>query len=92
MPVTKQPSLPFKPSPDASILELNACLGDAIEWALSQRLGQLKDAGLSDADLMRLRRVAVNYQKGRAGLKDTRVIWELMPMLEHVHVTKPADS
>lgn len=90
MPVTKS-SLPFKPAPDASIHEIKACLGDLIEWALSQRLGQLKNAGLSDADLMRLRRVAVNHQKGTAGFKDARVIWELMPKLEAVHITKPTE-
>lgn len=91
MPVTKS-SLPFKPDPNASILEVKACLGDLIEWALSQRLGQLKDAGLTDADLMRLRRVAVNHQRGTAGYKDARVIWELMPNLEAVHITKPVES
>ena len=91
MPAIK-PSLPFKPDPDASIHEIKACLGDLVEWALAQRLSQLKGAGLSDSDLMRLRRVAVNYQKGTAGPKDSRAIWELMQKLEAVHITKPCDT
>ncbi len=53
-------SLPFRPNPDASILELKECLGDLIQWALSQRIGQLKAAGITDSQLMRLRRASVN--------------------------------
>lgn len=82
--MTKTKPLPVRPKPDASIMELKESLGGIIEWALSQRLSQLKAAGLSDADLMRLRRVAVNHQKGCDGFKDARVIWELMPKLEQV--------
>ena len=91
MPFSKG-SLPIKPDPDASILEIKACLGDLIEWALSQRISQLKAAGVTDNDLMRLRRAAVNYQSGREGYKDARAIWELMPLLEQVHITKTTQN
>ena len=85
----KMKTLPFKPDPDASILEIKACMGDLIEWALGHRIDQLKAAGVTDNELMRLRRAAVNYQKGNTGFQDARLIWELMPLFEQVHITKP---
>jgi hypothetical protein len=87
MPVTKS-SLPFAPSADASLLEIKAAMGDLIERTLSQRIEQLKDAGLTGNDLMRLRRLSVNYQKGHTGYGDERFLWEIMPALENVHITK----
>lgn len=88
MPVKKK-SLPFKPNPDATILELMECMGDLIEWSLGDRLEQLMAAGVTDNELMRLRRAAVNYQKGMSGFQDARLIMELMPLLEQVYITKP---
>lgn len=90
MPATKAP-LPFKPNPDASLAELRENLGDLLAWCLGQRVGQLKAAGLTDADLMKLRRVAVNYQHDRVTFTDVRFIWEIMPMLEQVKITKSAE-
>lgn len=46
----------------------------------------------SGADSSAQVRLAVNHQKGTAGFKDARVIWELMPKLEAVHITKPIES
>ena len=66
MPVAKS-DLPFKPDANASLIETKAVMGDLIEWALGQRIGQLKAAGITSSDLMRLGCLAVNLQKGQDG-------------------------
>ncbi|QBF32179.1 hypothetical protein [Thalassococcus sp. S3] len=75
-----------------TLLEITACMGELLEWAASARTKQLLDAGLTATDVMRLRRIGTRYQQGNRTYSDASFIWEILPALENVHITKPADS
>ena len=89
MPKASMTDLPYMPKPDASQKELYECMGDLVIWALDQRLGQLMNAGLRADELVKLRTMAVRFQKGTTNIGDLNALRKMLPKLEQVHITKP---
>lgn len=72
---------PLRPPENASSEVLGETLADLLEWAVKARLGDLLEAGLSHADVFRLRKVADDYRKGPVTEETYAASQELLPKL-----------
>lgn len=88
----KASKIPHLLNGDVSQEELLRNMGDLLTWALSCRLGELLAADVKGDELMKLRIIAVRFQKGGNTIADLNYVRSLLPKLEHVRIVATRGS
>jgi hypothetical protein len=70
--------IPYNPTVEESA----AYLADLLEWLVSKRLPDLREAGFTDADLFTLRRLAKDFRSGALSPASYQALYALLDKLE----------
>ncbi|WOI29563.1 hypothetical protein [Sulfitobacter dubius] len=79
---------PFVPKKGATAAEVGECMADLLEWCLKMRMASLLAEGVTAPDLLRIRRIANAYRKGKVSQEHYRMLQDLLPMVEQVYIFK----